>query len=392
MINKLNISKKHINYGIFIIIIGATLFLAFSLISNGGVILNGIGNIIAHFLNVISPIIYAFIISYILYYPVIKIEGLILKIVGDKNRDKFRVGARVISILLMIIILILVTIGLINFIIPPLVNNIDSLLSSLPQYEQRINTMIWELNDYLASLSIDADTTTGFVSQIKLLVGNIAERALGLISSTIGSTAGFIVDFIVTVILAVYFLKDKEKIFDALNKFGVIVFSEKVRRNIKIFISDLDNIVGQFLLGEILDSIIVGIVSALLMFFIGNPFAVLIGLVAGITNIIPYVGPIVGAVLAFFLGSFTSLKMGIWGFVLLILYQQVDGNFVQPKIVGDKVGLSPVWILIAVLIGGSYLGPLGMIVGVPIAALVAVYIDRRYKQIVERRKGTVNEK
>lgn len=392
MINKLNISKKHINYGIFIIIIGAALFLAFSLISNGGVILNGIGNIIAHFLNVISPIIYAFIISYILYYPVIKIEGLILKIVGDKNRDKFRVGARVISILLMIIILILVTIGLINFIIPPLVNNIDSLLSSLPQYEQRINTMIWELNDYLASLSIDADTTTGFVSQIKLLVGNIAERALGLISSTIGSTAGFIVDFIVTVILAVYFFKDKEKIFDALNKFGVIVFSEKVRRNIKIFISDLDNIVGQFLLGEILDSIIVGIVSALLMFFIGNPFAVLIGLVAGITNIIPYVGPIVGAVLAFFLGSFTSLKMGIWGFVLLILYQQVDGNFVQPKIVGDKVGLSPVWILIAVLIGGSYLGPLGMIVGVPIAALVAVYIDRRYKQIVERRKGTVDEK
>lgn len=101
-------------------------------------------------------------------------------------------------------------------------------------------------------------------------------------------------------------------------------------------------------------------------------------------NIIPYVGPIIGAALAFGLGIFSSLGLGVSGAILLLLYQQIDGNFVQPKIVGDKVGLIPVWILIAVLIGGSYFGAIGMILSIPVAGLIRIYFNRyaKYKNII----------
>ncbi len=180
-------------------------------------------------------------------------------------------------------------------------------------------------------------------------------------------------------ILTFYFLKDKEKLFAMISKFGTIVCTPKVKDNIIDFVKTLDDVVGKYLLGTILDSFIVGVVSVLLMILIKHPFAILIGVAAGFTNVIPYVGPIVGSGLAFVLGAFTSLGLGITGAVLLLLYQQIDGNIVQPKIVGDKVGLLPVWILIAVLIGGSYFGGIGMIASVPTAALIGVYIDRLYK-------------
>ena len=155
-----------------------------------------------------------------------------------------------------------------------------------------------------------------------------------------------------------------------------VLLPYKVGRALTIFLLDLDNIVGRFIVGEILDSVIVGVVSTILLLIIRHPFAVLIGVIAGVTNIIPYIGPVIGAALAFFFGIFTSLPLGIIGAILLLLYQQIDGNFVQPKIVGDKIGLSPVWILIAVLIGGSYFGPIGMILSMPVAGLLKVYFNR----------------
>ena len=158
----------------------------------------------------------------------------------------------------------------------------------------------------------------------------------------------------------------------------MILLSSKLRQRIKYFLKDLHEVFGNFILGQLLDALIVGIASTTLLLIIGHPFALLIGVIAGITNVIPYIGPIIGAALALILGIFTNVKLGILGCVLLIIYQQIDGNIIQPKILGDSVGLAPVWIFIAILVGGSYLGAVGMIISVPLVALMKRYFERLF--------------
>ena len=240
-----------------------------------------------------------------------------------------------------------------------------------------INEAVERLN----SKNIDIKNTGKLSKEIVDKIAGISEKVLGSIVSVISNLSSFLVNFVVTVILVVYFLVYKEDLVIQVKKVRDILLPKKFGKALTIFLHDLDNIVGRFLVGEILDSTIVGIVSTVLLLIIKHPFAVLIGFIAGITNVIPYVGPIIGAALAFFLGIFTSIPLGVMGAILLLLYQQIDGNLVQPKIVGDQIGLSPVWVLIAVLIGGSYFGALGMILSMPVAGLMRVYLNRyeRYK-------------
>ncbi|MEG2545657.1 MAG: AI-2E family transporter, partial [Niameybacter sp.] len=198
--------------------------------------------------------------------------------------------------------------------------------------------------------------------------------------------SGVVIDVIATLILTFYFLKDKERLFAAIDRFGDVIFSPTIKRYVRVVVEDINEILGGFIVGTIFAGMIVGAISTGLMLMIGHPFAVLIGTVAGITNMIPYVGPLVGAVLALVLGLLDSVSLGVTGCILLLLYQQIDGNFIEPKVVGDKIGLPPVWILIVVIIGGSYYGGVGMILSAPVAALIKVYIDRAYEYKKKKRK------
>lgn len=382
--SKLQLYKKQLGYGILIVIVGSLLLVVNKVINHGFYFLNAIWESIVTFLNVIKPIIYAFIIAYLLYTPVVFIEKLFYKIFNKKELSQTKkMLLRILSIILVFVIVILLFMTIIHYMIPPFIENIKILLNSLPEFEEQITVWIKEFTVYLDTLNIDYTSDGQLMMQFKEIVTNIGESILNGITVFIGGLSGVIVDAVVTIILTFYFLKDKEKLFVAIDKFGTVICSPRIKHSIKSFLHDLDDIVGKFLVGTVLASLVVGFISTILMIIIKHPFAVLIGVAAGLTNVIPYVGPIIGAGLAFILGSFTSLKMGILGAVLLLLYQQVDGNLIQPKIVGDKVGVAPVWILIGVLIGGSYFGGLGMILAIPVTGLIAVYINRLYRRKVE---------
>ncbi len=266
-----------------------------------------------------------------------------------------------------------------NFIIPPLIENTKSLIINIPQYESIIRKDIDIINSYFVSLNIDYQQISGYVDKITSIFPTAGEKVVNTITNSISIFGSFVIDFVLATVLTFYFLKDKEMLFGTIKKFGKAFIPGKLGERLKQFIIDLDEVVGGFVRGVLLDALIVGVVSSILMLAIKHPFAILVGTIAGICNIVPYIGPLAGAVVALILGAFTNVTMGIWGFVLLILYQQVDGNIVAPKIIGDSVGLPAVWTIIALTIGGGYLGPVGMIVAVPIAALLSVYIQRYYK-------------
>lgn len=382
MLEKLKAYKKYFLVGLTSVVVGSILIVIFKTVDNAPNLIMTIWEAIKNFFGVISPVINAFIAAYLLYYPVVYIENWINKgldkLVPKRDREKRQASIRLISVTLIFLAVIGLIAMIINFIIPPLFDNIKILIRSIPKYEAQFNIWMKEIGKVLNTLNIDI-TNINIFNYVKGFLVDGGQLLINSLGGLISSFSSFVIDLVVSVILTFYFLKDKEKLFAMISKFGTIVCTPKVKDNIIDFVKTLDDVVGKYLLGTILDSFIVGVVSVLLMILIKHPFAILIGVAAGFTNVIPYVGPIVGSGLAFVLGAFTSFGLGITGAVLLLLYQQIDGNIVQPKIVGDKVGLLPVWILIAVLIGGSYFGGIGMIASVPTAALIGVYIDRLYK-------------
>lgn len=376
---KLGIDRKYINIGIVAVIVGIALFAGYEVVSRSGAFINITKEAILKFLNVIRPIVIGAIIAYLLFPAVEYIETIIKKCVNIKSSEKYNWIYRIISIVIVFVFIILSVVLIFNFIIPPLLENAKALINNIPQYESVVRNGINNLNSYFATLDIDYQQVSTYIEKITAVFAVIGQEIVNLITNSIYGFGSFIVDFVLSVIFTFYFLKDKEVLFKTIRRFGRAFIPEKLGKILKQFIIDLDEVVGGFVKGVLLDAVIVGVVSSILMLMIHHPFAVLVGVVAGISNVIPYIGPAIGAIVAFILGMFSSITLGIWGFVLLILYQQVDGNIIQPKIVGNSVGLSAVWTLIALTIGGGYYGAIGMIIAVPIAAIISLYIHRYYK-------------
>lgn len=376
MIEKLKKNKMYIKYGVFIIFIAIVVVLTIKTITYGEAMISFVIVQFKRFLDIISPIIYAILLAYLLYEPMKFIEKNIYKIINDKRKEKYSKLIRLLSILLVFLLVILGLVLIYNFLIPPIINNVKDVVNSLPEVEKQMREWFSEIISNLSNKNITVESAGNLSGDIVNKVGLMADKILNVTINVVSGLSSFVVNFIVTIILTIYFLIDKERLVYQMKRLRDVLLPYKVGRALTIFLLDLDNIVGRFIVGEILDSVIVGVVSTILLLIIRHPFAVLIGVIAGVTNIIPYIGPVIGAALAFFFGIFTSLPLGIIGAILLLLYQQIDGNFVQPKIVGDKIGLYPVWILIAVLIGGSYFGPIGMILSMPVAGLLKVYFNR----------------
>lgn len=383
MIDKLRNNKFYIKYGVIIIFIALVVILTVKTIVYSENIIEWIVYQFKNFIGIIKPILYAMLLAYLLNEPMMYIEKLLSNLLSKtskKNNLKYNFLLRLLSIILLLSLVIVLLVLIYNYIVPPIFKSINEIIDSLPEFENQLKIWSNEIIKSLKDKNIDIPITGQIASQIAGKVGIAAEKIVSFFVTSISNISSFILNFVVTIILMIYFLSDKERLIRQLKKFAHILLPNKFENALTTFLIDLDNIVGKFILGEILDSIIVGIVSIILLLIIKHPFAVLIGVLAGITNIIPYIGPILGAALAFLLGIFTSMSMGITGAILLLLYQQIDGNFVQPKIVGDKIGLSPVWILIVVLIGGSYFGALGMILSMPIAGLIRIYLNRYGKK------------
>lgn len=271
------------------------------------------------------------LLAYLLNEPMMYIEKLLSNLLSKtskKNNLKYNFLLRLLNIILLLSLVIVLLVLIYNYIVPPIFKSINEIIDSLPEFENQLKIWSNEIIKSLKDKNIDIPITGQIASQIAGKVGIAAEKIVSFFVTSISNISSFILNFVVTIILMIYFLSDKERLIRQLKKFAHILLPNKFENALTTFLIDLDNIVGKFILGEILDSIIVGIVSTILLLIIKHPFAVLIGVLAGITNIIPYLGPILGAALAFLLGIFTSMSMGITGAILLLLYQQIDGNFV----------------------------------------------------------------
>ena len=382
MFEKLKKNKQLWLNSLSIFIVGVGLIFIYFILKNVGLITAEIHT----FILLIRPVIIAFGIAYVLNRPMIFVEKKLKGISRKLFKKEITSGvSRGITILFLFLLVVGAIYVLFNSIIPPIIENLRLLLESLPMFQDSMSYYINELGPYVQSFITQQqiDQISSFVTN---LLSSAGTYALQLGTGVITNVTGFAISTLTTIILSIYFLKDKEVLIDSLNKGAEVLLSEKVLSRVKQLLRDLDTVFGGFLIAQLIAALLAGICSTIILLLIGHPFAILVGLVTGVANVIPYIGPILGAILGSVLGLFSSLHLAILSLILLTIYQQLDANVIQPKLLSSSVGLNPVWVLIAILIGGHYLGMVGMIVSIPSAALAQIYLTRRYHRLKEKQQ------
>ena len=365
-----------------IFIVGVGLIFIYYILKNLGLITNQIHT----FILLIRPVIIAFGIAYVLNRPMIYIEKKLKDLSRKIFKKELASGAsRGFTILLLFILVVGSIYVLFNSIIPPIMKNLRLLLESLPMFQESMNYYIKELGPYVESFinQQQIDQISNFITNLLSAIGT---QILQLGTGVITNVTGFAISTLTTIILSIYFLKDKEILINSVDKGAQALLSPRLLKRMKQLLHDLDVVFGGFLIAQLIAAILAGVFSTLILLVIRHPFAILVGLVTGVANVIPYIGPILGALLGCVLGLFSSLNLAILSLILLTIYQQLDANVIQPKLLSNSVGLNPVWVLIAILIGGHYLGMVGMIVSIPSAALAQIYLTRRYHRLKNQQK------
>jgi predicted PurR-regulated permease PerM len=191
------------------------------------------------------------------------------------------------------------------------------------------------------------------------------------------SLAGSLVNLFLGVVASVYLLKDKDFFLRLWQQFLSLILKQKTHGLISETMGEINVVVTTFLKGAFIDSLLVALLSSLALSLLHLDYAVVIGVLGGILNIIPYFGPFFGMVPAFLVGLFTSgPAKAFLSVVALFLVQQIDGNFIYPKVVGSATGLHPLFVLLSVSIFGHFFGIIGMILAVPVAGILQILIRK----------------
>ncbi len=195
-----------------------------------------------------------------------------------------------------------------------------------------------------------------------------------LLTSTISLTS-YILKFLIGLIISIYILADKEKIIKGAKKLTYALLNKKTAFNLISNLKKSNYIFSKYMFGKALDSLIIGILCLILLSVFRVKFALLFSLIVGVTNMIPYVGPFVGAIPAVVVTLFINPIQAIWVAIIIFLLQQFDGWYLGPKIIGDQVGVSPLLIITAIIVGGGMFGASGMFLGVPVFTVIKAFVD-----------------
>lgn len=341
-----------------------------------------IWSIISKAISVMSPVIWGFAIAFILN-PVMKFSDKFISTKVFKKRSRPRI-TRAISVSFVLLILLVFICGTIALILPSLFSSLYEIFKSAPEYINRIQEFLNDaFKDNKEILNALTDKLTEFAQDTSALWERV-EPVLTNLMSSIWSVVTFLKNFLLGIIISVYLLYSKEKLIAQCKKI-LLAFSKK--RNFDSAISILNRAnktFSGFISGKILDSLIIGVLCGIILALFKFPYPLMISVFVGITNVIPFFGPFIGAIPSAILILLVEPGMVIWFILVIVLLQQFDGNILGPKILGDSTGLPAIWVLVSILIGGGLFGFIGMILSVPAFALIydifRVYISNKLRK------------
>ena len=345
--------------------------------------------------SILSPVLYGFAIAYLLTPMMSWLENniaLLWKRCFKKELKRPSGALRLISILLTEAAVLFLLYLLMSVLIPQLVDSVTTLINNAESYYRNVYRWADSLLDsdneiavWIASLITDR-YSDGMVFLTEKILPWVQKAVVPLtngIWSGIRGAVGFAFDLIVGLIVSIYLMGMKEKSLARCCKAVYACLSEKKADAVMRGTRRVNAIFSGFVRGKLLDSLIIGILCFICCSLLKLPYTPLVSVVVGVTNVIPFFGPFLGAIPSAFLILLVSPKQCLIFVVFIIVLQQFDGNILGPKILGDATGISSFWVIVAILVGGGFGGVLGMFIGVPVFAcvqeLVKYLMDRRLR-------------
>ena len=384
---KIHFDKKLLKYSVYVTLTAIAIYLALTIMSNVGKIFTTTFNIIGAGLSLIKPLLIAIVIAYLLY-PLTKFIENFLKtnnLYQIKNKSTRRVIAIVLSYVSIIGIVLSLLWGIYFMIGGQLSKNttITNIISDISSYLSTNSFSTSTIENTLKNLNIPfIDTLQPYIIQIVDSLQKYIMINFGAMTSNIMSIGSSIASFFVAIIISIYILKDSEYFIRLWKKLYYLIFREsRVGNKIEEIFRLVHDVFSKFIRGQLLEAFFVGALSAIALSLVGIDYAIVIGLIAGICNMIPYVGPLVGTLLAAIMGLLSGRPIKvIYAIIAMLVVQQIDNNLLAPKIVGNSVGLHAVFTMMAIIIGGNVGGLLGMLLAVPVAASIRVLFNKWYEE------------
>ena len=382
------LENKHARLMFMIFIVGALLIIFNQIVGNYESFSEGVGTI----KTIVSPFIYGFVMAYLLS-PIYNatVRGL-YKLLGKyfKNKQRLFSFCKLVASVVAVICLIGAVAGLIALIVPQVIESLTGILKSLPQRLTQLSALFNDItskmdNKRLAMKmsEIYAQVQTNLIelAQTKLLPG--MGTLVGQVSTQVILTLKTMMNVMIGVMACVYMLNSKERFQGQFKKVILATLPKEKAEAVFDFAKFTNRTFGGFINGKIIDSIIIGIICFILMKIFGFPYPILISAIIGITNVIPFFGPFIGAIPAAIIILLVSPIHALYFLILIFILQQVDGNIIGPAILGNTTGIASFWVLFSIVIGGGLFGFIGMVLGVPVFAIIYYYFSRSINKRLE---------
>lgn len=377
-----------------------------------------IGDFVQRLLDILAPILYGVVLAYLLSPICNKIEGALLALLKKKRERQAsspqKAGGKVfprffrrkesgkaesaisgLAITASLLLMLLAVYGLIALVVPQVVSSIRSIIEALPSYLQTAeNWMIQFLNDNPDMARTVQQATDSAINWLQNwirtdLLPNLNNIVSGVSSGVLG-VVNVLKNLVIGVIVTIYLLASRRKFASQAKKIVYSLLPVNLANSFIAHTRYAHRVFGGFISGKILDSLIIGVICFVGASFMRLPYSMLVSVIIGITNIIPFFGPFIGAIPCGLLILLADPLRCLYFVFFIVILQQFDGNILGPKILGDSTGLSSFWVLFSILLFGGLFGFVGMVIGVPTFAVIYNLINQFINRRLEKKELSTN--
>lgn len=376
MRRRFNWDRKYLYWGMTAFCVIAASLLLYFAVGNLPTIRNGVSRL----LGILAPFIWGLVISYLLT-PLMRTteEKLLIpmmeKLCRNRKKDNGRKVARGIAVLLCEIVLLLVLVALVSLILPQMLTSIQMLVANSNTYANNLSEWLEKLlanyptlEEYASNWlgNLNANIGTWLENTILPRLGNIVTS----VSTGVYGVAKGVYNLIIGIIVSIYLLGDRENFLAAVKRLSYTLFSLETAERLRSGLNFVNRTFMGFLNGKLLDSLIIGIICYIVCAILQMPYALLVSVIIGVTNIIPFFGPLIGAVPSALIILMVNPVKCLVFIVFIIILQQIDGNIIGPRILGNSTGITGFWVMFSIILGGGLFGFWGMLLGVPVFVVV----------------------
>lgn len=378
--------KKYITIALF-----ALLLIALSLLFSN---LPKLSNILGKFMAIIASVVYGFVFAYLMNPVMVRVERGVMKLFGKRNMPERRLKklARGVGIVVSLIVFLAVVAALGYLLFSQLPRSVGKLVENLGSYRDKIDGWLTKIVAGTSLESTYADWAETTFTKLENWLQRLPQNTsllTGVLQWTYGAVVG-VINALLGIIVAIYMLAYKDTFIAQSKKLVVATCNPEGADHLMSLARRSNKAVNGFLVGRVLDSTIIGILCYIGLLILKMPYPGLIAVIVGVTNIIPFFGPLLGLVPSALVVLVETTPLKAFYFIIFILaLQQVDGNLIGPWIMGETTGISDFWVLVSTTFFGGLFGVVGMIIGVPLFAVIYMIISDAVNRALTKKERPV---